>query len=279
VKYDLLADQREIRKALDLIDDSRFADYSFAKAAEKATAEILGALRPAFLTDQFKLSNLTNSTLNGVVTTGGTNSLTDSGIGWTASEFVDLCDCEVLIWGTDDFYVADITANTTEALTISSIDGSDITVETNDVFYIRRKIPALNDMATKLGLYHFTNDNRAAQGMEELNQIAEDYRSGVYAELSEYLSGVRDLPYLSNSESVTLNGSYWQYLTYQNVVDGTVTVSKDGTTYREDIQGYELNLAEGAIRYKASSYTTYLDSSDTVTVTYQYSPRNRGYCG
>lgn len=268
----LFADPLEVRNALRSLTDSRFADLPFGSAAVQATSEILAVLRPKYQVEQLFLDHFTTSTLQGVVTSGGTNTLTLTGAGWTASEFAGNIPVEAVIWNDTAFYVADVTANTTDTLTLASIGRDDLTIAADDKFYLRRKLGQLNSHAISFALYNFINANRLVRGVQALPEIASDVRSTALYELERYLTGDRDLDYLYTSESVTLNNDEWQYLSNKFVVADSVTVTKSSVGYRE-AQGWEINHAEGAIRWIDSTHTTRLAATDTITVTYRYTPR------
>ena len=263
-------DKGELRKFLNIYTDTRFTDYDLEKSVLKASDEIKSALRPHYKVDLFNLSSFSSSTLTGTVTTGGSNTLSDSGRSWTINEFKNSVigfDVEVLIWNSASFYIADIISNTATALTFSSIDGATITTATNDKYYLRKKNPTINSMGINLSVYHFFASNRLARGIQNIQEIAQELKNQVYSEIVEYTQGLRDFGYYTLTDTITLNGTEWQSLTAQNIVPLTETVTKSAVPYK-DFQGYEINYQKGLIRWKTSNYTTYLGSTDTILVSY-----------
>ncbi len=266
----LFVDPLELKDALKIYTDSRFSNELFGLNANNATGEILATLRSSHNVEMLFLDNYSDSILSGVATSGSANSLTLSGAGWTISEFAGNIPIEVLIWNSTNFYVADVTANTADTLTISGVGHEDITPATDDKFYLRLKNPQLNSYAKGLGLYLFIGSNRTARGVEDLSAYLADNQTRIRDELDLIASGQRELMYLKNSDSVTLNGSEWQYLSYNSIVPSNVVVTKDGARYREE-QGWE--IYNGAIKYATSNRDVHLASSDSIVVTYYYGSR------
>ena len=274
-------DKGELRKYLRIYTDTRFDDYDLEKAVLKASDEIKSALRPHYKVDMFDLSAFSDLTLSGTVTTGGSNTLTDSGQTWTINEFKNSVigfDVEVIIWNSSAFYIADITANTATGLTFSSIDGATITTTENDEYYLRKKNPTINSMGINLSAYHFFASNRLARGIQNIQEILQELKNGVYSEIVEYTQGLRDFGYYTLTDTITLNGNEWQSLTAQNIVPLTETVNKSSVVYK-DFQGYDINYQRGLIRWKSSTHSTYLSSSDLISITYSVSLCRHGGFG
>lgn len=273
-------DKGELRKFLGNYADTRFDDYLLEKAVLKASDEIQSALRPSYKVNYFALSSFSDSTLNGIATATGTNTITDSSRSWTINEFNPTTigfNVEVLIWNGSSFYIADVVSNTATALTISSIDGASLSIAINDIYYLRRKNPSINSMAINLSAYHFFASSRLSRGIQNIQEICDSLKTAVYQELSEYKDRLRDFGYIAKTDSITLNGYEWQSLTYNQIVPLSETVTKSLTTYKS-FQGYEIDYEKGLIRQIDSSHSTYLSSDDTISVAYSVSLcQNGGY--
>ena len=265
----LFADPFELKDALKVYTDTRFSDEIFGLNANNATGEILGKLRPNHRAEMLFLDYYTDSVLQGTATAGAKNELTLSGAGWTASEFAWNIPVEVLIWNDSAFYVADVTANTADTLTISGVGHADITVAKDDKFYLRLKNPQLNSYAKALGLYLFIGYNRQARGTEELSTFLQDNEQRARDELDKVIEGQRDLMFLKNTELITLNGDNWQYLERKSIIPDTEIATVNGTEYRPE-QGFEVDYSRGAIKYVEPDCSTALSGNSSISITYYY---------
>lgn len=271
-----LADKGEIRDAVKAYTDTRFTDSFFENIAIAASTEIKNVLRPQFLAAKLDLASygMTGS-LSGTASAIGTDTINLTGSGWTASQFTTV-ECEAVLWTSAAFWVADITANTATALTVSSRDGSTLSITTTPAtkFYIRKKNLTLNQFAINLGIYHFYLRNRVATGVDGVPENVAALRRETYNELSGYLKGLRDFEDMSASDTIVLDGTEWQYLSHENLVPGTIVVTVSGVAYKES-QGWQIEYTQGRIRYFDASgqNDTYIASDDTIVVTYRYSLR------